>query len=1125
MRKPALLLLLLALAAAAIAARLFPIAFPIVAISDRIGRDAALQRADSFISANALAPDSARRVIQFTSDDSLRTFIELAGGGKDTLDALLRQRDVSLYAWVVRAFVPGDAREVRVRLAPDGRIIGVDRILPDSLVRPTLDDADARRLADSLIGNWLAEPLARWRPVTSSYITRTPGGRRDLTFTYEGIDRSVSSAPIRLDAVIAGDMPARLRSYVLIPESFARRYSEMRSANGLLSLLATFGILGCFVLAMVSLRRAAKEHAVRWRAPLVIGAVGGTLVMLALLNQLPQMWFGYDTAGSPELHQFMAIATALTGGAGTLLLLTLTLAAAEALTRQAFPWHIDWWKYWRYRGTREVAGRIGGGYAMAAFGFAWVTIFYLFTRGVFGWWVPSELIDDPNLIATRLPWVGAIGLSLQAAVSEEALFRAVPLSLLAIWARNRDDKERWMAAGVIATALVFGFAHSDYPSWPPYSRGVEIFLEACVWGALFLRFGILTPIIAHFVYDLVLFGLFASVGSEAQYRVSAVILGLALLGPALSVLWAVWRQGGWIPLGTDATFGEWHPTAPAAPPPVPVVATSPARTLPGLRLAAPIIAVLALAGVVIPRSRDAGPAFTAPATRIRHVADSALRSRGLDPADWRFLSSTARDTLGHLRRFLRSHDAESVLVTRSGDFAIPAWWIVRYVRSEAALEQRGEEWRIRVLPDGRLLDVRHLIPESMARDSITADSARRLAAKALDSVGISVATLRELEFVETPRPARRDVAIAYSDTSIDLPDAATTRVGISIAGDEVISIRREIRLPEAWIRESRGDEQRAMAYGGLLGLPAVALIIAGMVRSRHRPMIANDDLSRRGFLVMLAVFAVASTASSLQSLPSSLALYDTAVPWDRFMATVIGGQVMSLVGVLVIAAFWLLANGMRRRAGIPLIADRASPGMPDDLHAAIVLGGIPVVMRSLGQLLQGDGIPTAPQTTLDAMFPVFTRALAVVPDAVGVMLAVSIPALALTMLSTRRVIRGIGTVAFLGFLAGAVLAFRLTGEPGGSLVRQLIGLAGSALFVVCVATLGRVSVLSWLLAALFYVALGNVSFALHAPTGVERIGGILGALVATALIAAGARIPARSVEHLHQHGAPVISNQ
>jgi hypothetical protein len=144
------------------------------------------------------------------------------------------------------------------------------------------------------------------------------------------------------------------------------------------------------------------------------------------------------------------------------------------------------------------------------------------------------------------------------------------------------------------------------------------------------------------------------------------------------------------------------------------------------------------------------------------------------------------------------------------------------------------------------------------------------------------------------------------------------------------------------------------------------------------------------------------------------------------------------------------------------------------------------------------------------MFPVLSRALGVVPDAVGVMLAISIPALALTMLSAHRVGRVIGTVAFLGFFAGAVLVFRLTGEPDASLARQVIGLAGSALFVVCVAAIGRVSVLSWLLAALFYVALGNVSFALQAPTGIERTGGILGALVATALIAAGAMVSARN---------------
>jgi hypothetical protein len=1115
LRKPAVLLLLLALAAAALAVRLFPRAFPIVAITDRIGRDVALQRADSFISANGLAPDSARRAIQFTSDDSLRTFIELAGGGKDTLDALLRGQDVVLYSWSVRAFVPGDAREVQVRLAPDGRIIGVSRLLPDSLVRPSIGDSLARRLADSVIVNWLAEPLTRWKPVTASYVIRTPSGRTDRTFTYERTDRRVATAPLRLDVVIAGDLPAQARPYVLIPESFARRYREMRSANGFLSLLATVGVLGCFVAAMVSLRGYARQHSVRWRPAIVVGVVGGVLVMLAMFNQLPLTWHEYDTAGPPELHQFAGIALALAAGSGTLLLLTLTLAAAEALTRQAFPWHIDWWKYWKYRGTREVAGRVGAGYAVAAFGFAWVAMFYLVTRGVLGWWVPSELMDDPNLAATRLPWVGAIGLSLQAAVSEEALFRAVPLSLIALWVGGRKERDRWMALGVIATALLFGFAHSDYASWPPYSRGVEIFLEACVWGVLFLRFGILVPVIAHFVYDLVLFGLFASAGSDVQYRVSAVVLLLALLAPALSVLWALWRQRGWIPLGNDAWFQGWQPKPTAtlaAVESMELGSATAARINPRWRLVAPAIGTLALISVVAsPAPRRAGPDFVVSATGVWSVADSMLRARGLDPARWRRLSSTARDTLGDLRRFLRAHGAESLAVARSGDYMIPAWWIIRYVQPDAALEERTEEWRVRVLPDGRPLDLRHVIPEAARRDSIPPDSVRRLAMMALDSVRIDTASLRELEFVETPRPVRRDASIAYGDTSIVLPDAATARVSVALAGDEVLSIKRGIQLPEPFVRQSRSDGQKALALSGLLGLPAVVLLLVGIVRSRRLPMVATDDLPRRSLLVMLLAFALTSVASSAQSVPSSLALYDTAVPWRTFLVSAAGTQAVSLVGVFVVAAFWVLANGMRRRAGIPLVAGpTAVGGVSDDLAAALVLGGVPVLTGFVGRLVQAHGVPVAPETTLDVVAPVLAHALDVVPNAMTMLLVVSIPALALTLLARRRVARLAGVTAFLGSVAAAFMVVRVTGEPNIGVLRQAVPLAIGALIVLAIVVVGRVSVLSWLLGALFLTALGSVSVALHAPTGIERVGGLLAVMLAASLIVAGDKLSRRS---------------
>jgi peptidoglycan/LPS O-acetylase OafA/YrhL len=134
----------------------------------------------------------------------------------------------------------------------------------------------------------------------------------------------------------------------------------------------------------------------------------------------------------------------------------------------------------------------------------------------------------------------------------------------------------------------------------------------------------------------------------------------------------------------------------------------------------------------------------------------------------------------------------------------------------------------------------------------------------------------------------------------------------------------------------------------------------------------------------------------------------------------------------------------------------------------------------------------------------------VVPDAVGLMLVVSIPALALTMIATRRAFRLASVAAFLGFMVAASVAFRMTGESETSLVRQGVTLAGGALVLLAIAAFGRVSVVSWLLAALFSVALGNISFALHAPTGIERVGGVLGAVVAASLMAGGAILSVRA---------------
>jgi len=208
----AIFVVAVAVAAAATAAWLFPRALPIVALEQSLTREIALARADSFFRAHSLAPSGARTAVRFQGNDSLRTFVELAGGGHDTLNALVRGDDVAPFTWSVRAFVPGDPREARVDFAPDGRIIGFERKLADADRRPAVSADSGQRMAERALDTWIDDRADRWKLVTASYETKKTSGRIDRIYTFERVDRRIGGAPIRAEVGIAGDTPARSRS-------------------------------------------------------------------------------------------------------------------------------------------------------------------------------------------------------------------------------------------------------------------------------------------------------------------------------------------------------------------------------------------------------------------------------------------------------------------------------------------------------------------------------------------------------------------------------------------------------------------------------------------------------------------------------------------------------------------------------------------------------------------------------------------------------------------------------------------------------------------------------------------------------------------------------------------------
>jgi membrane protease YdiL (CAAX protease family) len=455
--------------------------------------------------------------------------------------------------------------------------------------------------------------------------------------------------------------------------------------------------------AVAALVHGQRRGLVRWRPAAVVGGTVGVLMAAAGLNQLPLSWAGYDTATSPATFVTARALGALAGGAASGLWVMVAVAAAELLTRRAFPRHHDWYAYPRHAGAPAVAGRVLGGYALAAFGFLYVTLFYLSTRSALGWWVPTESLDDPNAIATPLPWVDAIGTSLFAGTWEEAIFRAVPLALLSLWVRDRPGRRWWMAAGVVVTALAFGFGHANYPSWPAYSRGVELFAEAALVGGAVPDRGLPTTIVAHVLYDLGWFGLFALHGSGPAYRMSAVAVLLAGALPALTVAVGWWRArsapaGAGGLAGAVPLLGDWRPAGrPAAtedaeaasdvaapanagrPAPAGLGAAVTAPVSSRLRAAAAlVVAAGVLAAVFVPPARQAGPRYTAARAAVARAADSALRARGVDPAAWSRTLVTDQTAHGVERRFLRDTvgrvRAAELARRLAATYLLPAQW-------------------------------------------------------------------------------------------------------------------------------------------------------------------------------------------------------------------------------------------------------------------------------------------------------------------------------------------------------------------------------------------------------------------------------------------------------------------
>jgi hypothetical protein len=435
---------------------------------------------------------------------------------------------------------------------------------------------------------------------------------------------------------------------------------------------------------------------------------------------------------------------------------------------------------------------------------------------------------------------------------------------------------------------------------------------------------------------------------------------------------------------------------------------------------------------------------------------------------------------------------------------------VRYVRTTGTAAERAEEWRVRLWPDGRPLDARHVVPDSATRPAADSATIRRLALASLTRERIDTSTLRESEFRETARPARKDARVTYTDTAIKLPEGAAARAWVEFAGEEPLVARRSVELPETFLRADRARQSNRLLIGGAAMLLVFGLAVAGgIIVKRRRPIIAHDGgMDRRSTWLAIAALVVLALLSSLNTLPSQFFEYDTTEPWSRFVGTTILGFVVTIPLALLGLGLWFALDAMRRRAGIPMLPGEPSRSTSRDvLIAGFGLAGIVYAVLPINALAGRVGLPRPPTTVLNDVVPWLSGVPEIPMSALMMVTLIGIPILIVAGLSERRRVRA-GIAALAALLMG-VAAWSI-GAPELDFLRAALIIVSVVVVSVAVVAWGALSVWSWLIAGLAIQAFNGLRGAAYGAVWQQRVAGILTLVIAGTLIALIARRTART---------------
>ncbi|MCA9408498.1 MAG: CPBP family intramembrane metalloprotease [Candidatus Omnitrophica bacterium] len=516
----------------------FQFSYPQLAFLNlQINKDHASKIANQYLQSKGINPSSYYSAIKFETADSADRFLQKTLGFSQ-LNKFVHAEEFDMFYWKVRFFRENEKEEFRINVSSKtGEVILFKHIIDDQAAFAVIERDTAKNIAeDFLVKNFNFNP--------ENYILRDDivtklDNRIDYAFSWQKKDVNIAwdeekdagTGKLIYSVVVTGKgVRAFSKNDFLVPDQFQRYIRNILSVGKNISSVINifyFLIVCASVYFIVGRRNHLAMHKTKF---FLIGLLIFFFILsiLSNLNNWQVFLFKFSTTSTLKSYILQLSSSAFMGAIFISIVLLIPYLSGELLHFEEFPQKTNGSFLYYLQTTffsREVTQNIVLGYFIFIIMLGLQSVLFKFGQTYLGVWIEYNWMTQ--LTSAFIPVLATFTVSFKAAVSEEITFRLFAISWFKKVFKN-------IPLACLISALIWGFAHSNYQIFPMWFRGIEVGILGLFLGGIYLNYGLITVIVAHYLFDVFWHGAGYLLGSAAPlYFYSTLIVFL------LPLLWAL----------------------------------------------------------------------------------------------------------------------------------------------------------------------------------------------------------------------------------------------------------------------------------------------------------------------------------------------------------------------------------------------------------------------------------------------------------------------------------------------------------------------------------------------------------------------------------------------------------